>query len=159
MAFVIRPAIEADRPAIRALVRGERINPTGLDWRRFLVAEDERGLAGAAQVRAHRDGARELASLVVRREARGRGIASALIDALLRREAERRATGRLFMITGAAFAGRYGRWGFRPIAPGAAPASVRFNYYVGSLAGGALSLLRGRRPRRLAMLERLDVAP
>ena len=37
---ILRPATAADFPAIRALIRRVRINPYGLDWRRFLVAVD-----------------------------------------------------------------------------------------------------------------------
>jgi hypothetical protein len=34
----IRRATEQDHPAIRGLVRGERLNPTDLKWPNFLVA-------------------------------------------------------------------------------------------------------------------------
>ena len=35
--FFLRPATEADEPEIKALIRQVRINPLGLDWRRFTV--------------------------------------------------------------------------------------------------------------------------
>ena len=81
-ALTIRLATEMDQLAIRAMIRSERLNPTGLDWPSFMVATDERGLAGAVQLRRHRDGSRELGTLVVRKQARGHGIAGKLIDAL-----------------------------------------------------------------------------
>lgn len=140
--------MQRDELAITSLVRSERLNPNDLDWRRFVVAIDGSGLLGAVQLRMHVDRSRELGSLVVRRDARGRGVASRLIDALLASIATR-----VLMITGAAFAAHYERWDFRPIEPAQAPASVRRNYYLGALIGGALSLLSGRRPKRLAILD------
>jgi N-acetylglutamate synthase-like GNAT family acetyltransferase len=66
------------------MVRQERINPTGLDWRRFVVATDSCGdLIGCGQVKPHRDGARELASIVVIPEWRGQAVARAIIEQLL----------------------------------------------------------------------------
>ena len=82
MMITIRPATNQDQLAIRALVRTERLNPTDLNWPNFVVAAGERGLVGAVQLRIHTAGSRELGSLVVRKEARGQGIASRLIDAL-----------------------------------------------------------------------------
>lgn len=56
----------------------------GLNWRRFLLAISDNGeLVGCAQIKPHSDGTFELASLAVRREWRGRGIARALIEKLL----------------------------------------------------------------------------
>lgn len=144
----IRCATELDEPAIRAMVRGERLNPTGLEWPNFMVAADERGLIGAVQMRRHRDGSRELGSLVVSKQARGHGIAARLIDALLAAE-----PGRVQMITDGAFAMHYERRGFRRIRPGAAPASVRWNYRIGRLAI-IISFVRRRPMRRLVILER-----
>jgi hypothetical protein len=50
--FSLRPATVEDDPAIRGLVHIGRINPTGLDWRRFIVAvapmEMDRSRATAA---------------------------------------------------------------------------------------------------------------
>ena len=147
MTITLRRATAPDQPAIRALVHGERLNPFDLDWCNFLVAADARRLVGAVQLRKHRDGSRELGSLVVRKEVRGRGIASRLIEAVLAPE-----NGRVLMITGAGFASHYKRFGFRRIEADAAPAAVRRNYRIGCLAG-VISLLMGR-PRRLVILER-----
>ena len=93
--ITIRRATEDDQPALTTLVRSERLNPFGPDWRRFVVAADLFGIVGAAQLRKHSDGSRELGSLVVREAARRFGVASRLIDALLSTE-----TARVFMITG-----------------------------------------------------------
>jgi N-acetylglutamate synthase-like GNAT family acetyltransferase len=66
------------------LIHSVGINPTGLDWRRFLVAVSQDGMIIACgQVKPHRDGSRELASIAVFPEWRGQGAARAIIERLL----------------------------------------------------------------------------
>lgn len=80
----MRPAVKTDAPRIKALIRLVRINPTGLDWRRFIVEETPDGeLAGCGQVKPHRDGSQELASIAVAPGQRGQGIARAIIERLI----------------------------------------------------------------------------
>jgi hypothetical protein len=63
----LRPATADDAADIKALIHLVRINPTGLDWKRFLVACSADGeLIACAQVKPHADGTLELASLAVR---------------------------------------------------------------------------------------------
>jgi N-acetylglutamate synthase-like GNAT family acetyltransferase len=82
--LIFRRAKKEDSPAIHALIHEVGINPTGLDWRRFLIAVTGTGeLAGCAQIKPHSDGTRELASLAVRKQDRGQGVARALIERLL----------------------------------------------------------------------------
>lgn len=150
-AIGFRRATEHDQRAIRALVRGERLNPTGTNWPNFMVAAMAGRIVGAAQIRRHSDGSRELGSLVVARDLRGQGIVSRLIDALLADEREP-----VWMITPASHAGIYARWGFREIEPSAAPVRVRFNWRLGSLAR-IVSFVRRLPRRRLVILERLPV--
>ncbi len=150
-AIGFRRATEHDRPAIKALMRGERVNPTGINWPNFLVAAKADRIVGAAQIRHHSDGSRELGSLVVAKDVRGYGIASRLIDTLLADEREP-----IWMITPEAHASVYARWGFEPIEPSAAPVKVRFNWRIGSLAR-IVSFLRRLPRRRLVILERLPV--
>jgi GNAT superfamily N-acetyltransferase len=79
-AFSLSRAVEEDDPVIHSLIRTAHINPLGIEWWRFLVARDEAGgVVGCAQVKPHRDGARELASIVTVEGWRGRGVATALI--------------------------------------------------------------------------------
>lgn len=79
----LRPAVRADAWPIRRLIWRVGINPTGLDWRRFVVLVDEQGqLLACAQIKPHGDGSRELASLAVIPERRGQGCARRLIDHL-----------------------------------------------------------------------------
>lgn len=148
-AVCIRPATEQDQRAIRALVRGERLNPTRLNWQNFLVAATGDRVVGAAQMRRHSDGSHELGSLVVAKAARGQGIATQLMDALLAAEG-----GPVWMITSAAFARAYEQWDFLPIEARSAPVKVRHNYRMGRLAR-IMSFFRRRPMRKLVILERL----
>ena len=82
-----RPAQASDETAIKALIRAVNINPIGLKWQRFLVAIDENGaLIGCGQIKPHRGGSRELASLAVQKAWRRQGIAGAIIQQLLANE-------------------------------------------------------------------------
>jgi N-acetylglutamate synthase-like GNAT family acetyltransferase len=82
--YQLRSAIEEDSTAIRDLVRVGQINPTGLKWERFIVAEAEDGhVVGCCQIKPHRDGSIELASLVVHPDWRGQGIGRAMIEHFL----------------------------------------------------------------------------
>jgi N-acetylglutamate synthase-like GNAT family acetyltransferase len=47
----VRKADQEDQAAITALVRQARLNPRNLSWARFVVAETDQGIVGAAQVR------------------------------------------------------------------------------------------------------------
>ena len=82
-----RPAQASDETAIKALIRAVNINPIGLKWPRFLVAIDENGtVIGCGQIKPHRGGSRELASLAVQKAWRRQGIAGAIIQQLLANE-------------------------------------------------------------------------
>ena len=148
LAIAIRRATERDQQAIRALVHGERLNPTGLNWPNFVVAVIGGRIIGAVQMRKHSDGSRELGSLVVSKEARGHGIASRLIDALLAEDHDP-----VWMITAEPYGGAYSRWGFEQIGTRTAPAKVRRNHLMGSLAR-VISFVMRRPMRRLVILER-----
>lgn len=87
MALHIREATAADHQPIVQIVRAARINPTGLAWPRFLVAEEAGHLVGTIQVKPHRDQTRELASLAVLPAYQGRGVGSALVRAIQARYA------------------------------------------------------------------------
>jgi N-acetylglutamate synthase-like GNAT family acetyltransferase len=79
--FTLRPATEEDAAIIRQLVRIGQINPTGLNWQRFVVVESAQGqVIGCGQVKPHGDGSDELASLVVHPDWRKQGIARAIIE-------------------------------------------------------------------------------
>lgn len=110
--FQLRPARQEEFPAIRALVRQARINPTGLDWRRFTVAVDPAGrVIACGQVKMVPGGLSELASLVVRTEYRGRGLASTLVEQLLAASPRP-----LYLTCRAGLGGFYKRFGFNALA-------------------------------------------
>ena len=86
----IRKATREDFPAIRLLIHKVQINPTGLDWRRFIVAVTQEGsVVGCGQIKAHGDGSREMASIAVHENSRGYGLARGIIETLLTLEKNR----------------------------------------------------------------------
>ncbi len=108
----IRRATAKDAAAIRALIRQVRINPTGLNWRHFLVAVDGRDqVVAAGQVKPLRDGTRELASIATVKEYRHKGLASAIIWQLLA-ETPRP----LYLVCAEPLGNFYARFGFRELA-------------------------------------------
>lgn len=82
--YEIRPALESEAGQIKDLIHEVGINPTGLDWRRFLVAVDGTGrVIGCGQMKPHGGGILELASIAVPMTHRGQGIARKIIEVLL----------------------------------------------------------------------------
>ncbi len=80
----LRPARESEARAIVDLIHRTGINPFGLEWRRFVVIVDDRGrLLACGQIKLHGDGSRELASIAVQPDARGRGLARQVIEHLI----------------------------------------------------------------------------
>lgn len=152
MPLTLRFATANDQAAIVRLVRAERLNPNALHWLNFIVAERDGRLVGAVQMRLHADGSRELGSLVVDPAHRRQGIGGRLIGGLLQSQDPATA---VHVITACSRARYFAAWGFRAIAPRCAPGAVRRNHRVGQFAGGLVSLLRGRLPRRLVVLERI----
>lgn len=109
--FILRPAAASEAPAIRALVRQAQINPLDLDWPRFIVALSPEGeLIGCGQVKPHRDGSRELASIVVAPAYRKQGIARAIIKELSAQE-----PGELYLTCRANLGPFYEKMGYRVI--------------------------------------------
>ncbi len=109
--FRFRPATAADARAVRALVRRVRINPTGLDWRRFLVAEGPDGtILACGQIKPHGDGTQELASVAVVEAWRSRGAARGIIERL-----QRQAGPPLWLTCREGLEPMYMRFGFRRV--------------------------------------------
>lgn len=151
-AWTLRPATPDDEPEIRALLRAEGMNTTGLHHGEVVVACAGAMVVGAAQVRPHRDGSCELDSLVVAPGFRGQGIGTALVRTLLACE-----HGRLHAITSHGGAATYERLGFRRVPGRVVPRVVRRNLRIVQLAGLA-ARLRGRHPPLLCLLERPEQA-
>jgi N-acetylglutamate synthase-like GNAT family acetyltransferase len=108
--FTLRLAVKHDQEIIRRLVSEARINPMGLEWDRFWVAEAVGQVIGACQVKPHKDGSRELASLVVDPDWRGQGIARALVENFLTLEDES-----LYLTCRTELGPFYEKFGFRKI--------------------------------------------
>jgi len=108
----LRKATQADAGRIRQLVIEGGINPFGLDWRRFIVAEDLTGrVIGCVQRKVHKDGSVELASLAVDEIQRGQGVARALIEALVSIH-----RGDLYLMCRSDLEGFYHKFGFQALA-------------------------------------------
>lgn len=130
--FTIRPAARSDERGIKALIRSAKINPLGLDWRRFVVAVDtSSALIGCGQVKPHRDSSRELASIAVKKKWRRRGVARAMIEQLIADN-----PGPLWLTCASRLAPLYARFGFRQVTaaehmpPYFRRASRLFNLYL-----------------------------
>lgn len=107
-----RKALPKDAPAIRKLIYQSRLNPMNLDWRHFMVAVDDTdSIIGIGQIKRHKDGSRELASIAVQPGYRGLGIGSAIIQHLLAQNAPP-----LFLTCRASLELFYQRFGFRTAA-------------------------------------------
>jgi amino-acid N-acetyltransferase len=87
-AFTIRTALSTDQATIRRLIREAGINPMNLNWPHFIVAEEGGRTIGVAQVKRHRDGSRELASVAVVPDRQGDGIGSAMVRELIARHGQ-----------------------------------------------------------------------
>ncbi len=118
----LRSASAGDAQAIRALIRSAQINPVGLDWRRFTLAVDGSGrLVGCGQIKPHRDGSRELASIAVVPEWRGHGVARALIEHLLETH-----PGTLYLTCRASLGSLYASFGFQVVDESEMPTYFRW---------------------------------
>jgi N-acetylglutamate synthase-like GNAT family acetyltransferase len=121
MAFTLRPATAAEDQAIRGLIRQVRINPMGLDWQRFVVAVDEQGtFIGCGQLKPHKDGSCELASIAVVPGWRGRGVARAIIERLLSGQ-----QGDIYLTARAGLGPLYEKFGFVVLSAGKYPPYFR----------------------------------
>ena len=107
----LRTATEDDAPDIRRLVRIGKINPTGLKWQRFVVVVSPRGqVIGCGQVKSHRDGSDELASLVVHPDWRGQGVARMIIEHFAATHA-----GDLYLMCRAVLGPMYEKFGYQTV--------------------------------------------
>jgi len=85
--FTLRPARESESRVIKDLIHFTGLNPMGLDWKRFVVAVNEQDVVlGIGQLKPHGADAEilELASIAVSPEYRGKKIARAIIEHLLK---------------------------------------------------------------------------
>ncbi len=136
--FSIRPATQADSDRIRELICQTRLNPSSLNWQRFLVAISAEGdFMGCGQVKPHGRDLRELASLATRKRYRGQGVAGALIQELLALHPHP-----LYLMCRSALGPFYARFGFYPLELSAMPRYFQRASQVARRVAGALEVLK-----------------
>ena len=140
----IRPARESESRQITDLIHLVGINPMGLDWRRFVVAVNDRDeMIGCGQLKPHGTDILELASIAVYPEHRGGGVGRAIIEHLLK-EGPRP----LYLMCESSLGPLYEKFGFRGIAYEEMP---RYFQRMSKLAGLVTTL--ARREERLLIMK------
>jgi N-acetylglutamate synthase-like GNAT family acetyltransferase len=133
--YTLRAARQADQSSIRRLIHLGGINPTGLDWKRFVVAVSSDGeVIGCGQLKPHGKDVLELASIAVHPERRRAGIASAIISHLLG-DVPRP----LYLMCRSPLGPMYEKYGFRVLEPAEMPTYFR---RISSLVGMVEALRR-----------------
>ena len=139
----IRPAREIEAGQIRDLIYLVGINPVGLDWKRFVVAVNDRDeMIGCGQLKPHGKEILELASIAVYPEHQGKGVARAIIEHLLKDSPRP-----LYLMCESSLGLLYEKFGFRAIAYEEMP---RYFQRISKLAGLVTTLAR-REERLLVM--------
>jgi N-acetylglutamate synthase-like GNAT family acetyltransferase len=124
----IRPARETEAAQIRELIYQVGINPTGLDWKRFVVAVNDRDeMIGCGQLKPHAQKVLELASIAVYPEHQGEGVARAIIEYLLKDSPRP-----LYLMCQSSLGPLYEKFGFRSISYDEMP---RYFQRISKLAG------------------------
>lgn len=109
--FTLRSARESESSQIKGLINLVGINPMGLDWKRFVVAVNEKDeMVGCGQLKPHGTDILELASIAVYPEYQGQGVARAVIEYLLKDSPRP-----LYLMCESSLGTLYERFGFRPI--------------------------------------------
>lgn len=133
--FTIRPAQANEEATIKAMIRGEQLDPFNVHWQNFLIATEGEQIVGIGQVKPYRSG-RELGSLVVVSDRRQTGVGGAIIKALIVRE-----NGPLLLFCLAFREPFYAKFGFRRVGLSDIPGEFKLKYALGT----AFTRLVGRR--------------
>lgn len=148
--LIIRRAKPADRRAVRRLIRQAGLNFTNLQWPRFVVAHDlaRDRIAGVGQIRIHRDGAHELASIAVAPTYAHQGIGRAIVATLISQSygngAGQVVGDGLFLFCRGEMASFYQPFGFVVVDPQQMPASMGWMLRLGQFFGRVLSRLQNK---------------
>lgn len=128
--FTLRSARETDAKPIKDLIHLVGINPTGLDWKRFVVAVDAKDqVVACGQLKPHGEGILELASLAVQPEFQGQGLGRLIIEDLLKKSPRP-----LYLMCMSKNGGLYEKFGFRSLEYKEMP---RYFQRISKLAGFA----------------------
>lgn len=146
MAITIRPARQEDQQTIVSYVQQAKINPRNLDWKNFLVAEENGKVVGIRQVKVYKGGTREVASGFVLPEYRRRGISAQLMNELLARE-----TSPLYTMVNQKRAPYYEQFGFRQVDVSQLPSDFRKEYRIGRIVTTLMSLFKKEKVRIVPM--------
>lgn len=120
----VRAATAGDQATIKRMIREAQLNPMGLHWPRFVVAERADGkIVGIGQIKILGDGTQELASLAVEPGHQGQRIGETILWTLLRR-----AQGPIYLRCASHNEGYYRRFGFRTLKPPEMPHDMRRTY-------------------------------
>ena len=139
----IRPARETEAAQIHDLIHSVGINPMGLDWKRFVVAVNDRDeMIGCGQLKPHGGEILELASIAVYPEHRGKGVARLIIEHLLKDSPRP-----LYLMCQSSLGPLYEKFGFRAIPYDEMP---RYFQRISKLAG-LVATLAQRQERLLIM--------
>lgn len=133
----LRPARREEARLIRRRVMREGLDPTKLDWRKFVMAESSHearaggAILGFAQMKQLGGGVREFGSLVVEPDRRRQGIGGLLI-----RHFQTTHPLPIYLVCESRRVAYYSTFGFR-VLPTAKemPASLRFKWRAGRLLG------------------------
>jgi amino-acid N-acetyltransferase len=134
----LRAATRADARTILRKVLGAGLDPTSLDWRRFVLAIDDANghIVGCAQIKRHTD-CDEFGSLVVNAAQRGQGIGARLVSHL-----SERAEGALYLVCLQKMQPYYERFCFRLLDQVDTPRTLRIKTRAGRLFGLSVIAMR-----------------
>lgn len=149
MTIDIRPAKEMDQAAIRSIVRQAKLYPFELKWQHFYVALENKSIIGVGQIKKHRDGSRELASVAVVPKFQGQGVATALIHKLLSVSEDH-----LYLLCRDELESFYQRFGFITVTRNNLPPEIARRQWMGNFFTRIVSLA-ARRPMRILAMRRL----
>lgn len=139
----IRAARDAESAQIKDLIHLVGINPMNLDWRRFVVAVNDRDeMIGCGQLKPHGQDILELASLAVYPDQQGKGIGRAIIEHLLDKSPRP-----LYLMCESSVGPLYEKFGFQAISYEEMP---RYFQRISKLAG-LVTTLAQREERLLVM--------
>jgi len=119
--FTLRPARESEATQIKDLIHLVGINPMGLDWKRFVVAVNDRDeMIGCGQLKPHGENIIELASIAVHPDNRNQGCARVIIEHLIHSGSRP-----LYLTCISTLGPFYEKFGFHAIAPAEMPGYFR----------------------------------